>query len=52
MQHLWRSDFVADERACDVHISNVRRKVEDDPAHPRRLVTVRGVGYQLLPIVG
>jgi two-component system response regulator RegX3 len=51
MQHLWRSDFVADERACDVHVSNVRRKIEADPAHPRRLVTVRGVGYQLLPAV-
>jgi two-component system, OmpR family, response regulator RegX3 len=49
MQHLWRSNFVADERACDVHVSNVRRKIEVDPAHPRRLVTVRGVGYQLLP---
>jgi two-component system response regulator RegX3 len=51
MQHLWRSDFVADERACDVHVSNVRRKIEEDPAHPHRLVTVRGVGYQLLPAV-
>jgi DNA-binding response OmpR family regulator len=51
MQHLWRSNFVADERACDVHVSNVRRKIEVDPAHPRRLVTVRGVGYQLLPAV-
>jgi two-component system, OmpR family, response regulator RegX3 len=48
MQHLWQSDYVADQRACDVHVSNVRRKIEDDPANPRRLVTVRGAGYKLV----
>jgi DNA-binding response OmpR family regulator len=48
MQHLWKSEYVSDERACDVHVSNIRRKIEEDPSHPRRLVTVRGVGYQLL----
>jgi two-component system, OmpR family, response regulator RegX3 len=48
MQHLWASEYVSDERACDVHVSNIRRKIEEDPSHPRRLVTVRGVGYQLL----
>ena len=47
MRHLWDSEFVADQRACDVHVSNVRRKIEDDPSQPRRLVTVRGVGYKL-----
>jgi len=34
-----------DERAWDVHIKNLRRKIEDDPAQPRRIATVRGVGY-------
>jgi DNA-binding response OmpR family regulator len=48
MQHLWQSHYVADQRACDVHVSNVRRKIEDDPSNPRRLVTVRGVGYKLV----
>jgi len=47
MRHLWESDFVGDRRAIDVHISNLRRKLEADPRHPRRLVTVRGVGYKL-----
>jgi two-component system response regulator RegX3 len=47
MQHLWESAFVADQRACDVHISNIRRKIEEDPSRPRLLVTVRGVGYRL-----
>jgi two-component system, OmpR family, response regulator RegX3 len=49
ISHLWESDFVGDRRAIDVHISNLRRKLEADPRHPRRLVTVRGVGYKLEP---
>jgi len=49
MQHLWSSDHVGDEHACEVHISNLRRKIERDPAHPQRLVTVRGEGYKLVP---
>ncbi len=48
MEHLWDSSFVGDEHACDVHISNLRRKIERDPAHPDRLVTVRGFGYKLV----
>ena len=48
MQHLWQSEYVADARACDVHVANIRRKLEPDPAHPRRLQTVRGVGYRLV----
>jgi DNA-binding response OmpR family regulator len=49
MQHLWSSEHVGDEHACEVHISNLRRKIERDPAHPQRLVTVRGEGYKLVP---
>jgi len=50
VRHLWQSDFVGDRRAIDVHISNLRRKLEPDPRHPRRLVTARGVGYKLMPV--
>jgi DNA-binding response OmpR family regulator len=50
MQHLWESSYVGDRRACDIHISNLRRKVEDDVSDPKRIVTVRGVGYKLLPV--
>ena len=50
MQHLWDSDYVGDQRACDIHISNIRRKIEDDAALPKRLVTVRGIGYKLLAV--
>ena len=48
MQHLWASEHVGDEHACEVHISNLRRKIEKDPTQPERLVTVRGLGYKLL----
>ncbi len=49
MQHLWASEHVGDEHACEVHISNLRRKIERDPSQPVRLVTVRGFGYKLVP---
>ena len=49
MQHLWASEHVGDEHACEVHISNLRRKIERDPTEPQRLVTVRGLGYKLIP---
>jgi DNA-binding response OmpR family regulator len=48
MQHLWASEHVGDEHACEVHISNLRRKIERDPSQPERLVTVRGMGYKLV----
>jgi two-component system response regulator RegX3 len=50
MRQLWESPHVGDQRACDFHISNVRRKIERDPARPERLVTVRAVGYKLVPV--
>ena len=49
MQHLWASEHVGDEHACEVHISNLRRKIERDPSQPQRLLTVRGLGYRLVP---
>ncbi|HEY7148943.1 MAG TPA: response regulator transcription factor [Gaiellaceae bacterium] len=50
MQHLWDSVYVGDERACDIHISNLRRKLEADPTDPKRIVTVRGIGYKLAAV--
>ena len=41
--------FEAYERTADVHVKNLRRKIEPDPAHPRTILTVRGVGYRLNP---
>jgi DNA-binding response OmpR family regulator len=40
-------DFEGYERSVDAHIKNLRRKVEEDPTHPRYVETVRGVGYRL-----
>jgi len=45
---LGGSDAGGDRRAIDVHVSNLRRKLESGPPNPRRLVTVRGVGYMLI----
>jgi DNA-binding response OmpR family regulator len=40
-------EYDGDERVVDVHVRNLRRKIEDEPARPRRVETVRGVGYRL-----
>ena len=50
IRHLWEGDAGGDRRAIDVHVSNLRRKLEDDPRRPRRLVTQRGVGYKLVAV--
>lgn len=47
LNKVWGYDFAGDGRTVDVHVSWLRRKIEDDPTKPRRLVTVRGVGYKL-----
>jgi DNA-binding response OmpR family regulator len=46
LEKVWGYDYSGDTRTVDVHVSWLRRKVEDDPAYPRRLVTVRSVGYK------
>ncbi|MFC4997528.1 response regulator transcription factor [Dactylosporangium cerinum] len=46
LQRVWAYD-VGDERLVDVHVGRLRQKIEDDSRAPRRLVTVRGMGYKL-----
>jgi two-component system, OmpR family, response regulator RegX3 len=46
MEELWQTEFRGDVRACDVHISNLRQKVERDPQNPELVLTVRRVGYR------
>ena len=48
MERLWDSTHVGDEHTCEVHVSSLRRKIEADPAEPKRLLTVRGEGYVLV----
>jgi two-component system response regulator RegX3 len=45
--HLWQSEYVGEQSACKAHISNLRRKLEAEPARPKRILTVRGAGYAL-----
>jgi DNA-binding response OmpR family regulator len=48
MHRLWDSSHDADDHVCDVHVSNLRHKIERDPRNPERIVTVRGMGYKLV----
>jgi DNA-binding response OmpR family regulator len=47
LQALWGTAPVGDERAVDVHIHNIREKIEADPKNPVHVLTVRGYGYRL-----
>lgn len=46
IEQVWGHDYYGDERVVDVHIGRVRKKLEDDPAEPTLIVTVRGAGYR------
>ncbi len=46
LKELWGWDYFGDSRTVDVHIRWLREKIEPDPAHPVRIVTVRGAGYR------
>jgi two-component system response regulator RegX3 len=47
IDRVWGADYVGDTKTLDVHVKRLRAKVEPDPANPRYLVTVRGLGYKL-----
>lgn len=47
LRQVWGVDWVGDPRTLDVHVRWLREKLETDPAHPRLIVTARGVGYRL-----
>ena len=44
---IWETDYLGDTRSLDVHISWLRKAVEDDPRHPEYIKTERGIGYRL-----
>lgn len=48
LSELWEETPVGDERAIDVHIHNMREKLERDPKEPEYILTVRGFGYRLI----
>ncbi len=47
INRVWGPDWFGDEHVIDVHLSNLRRKLGDDPKNPRFVRTVRGVGFKL-----
>lgn len=49
LREVWGYDYPMGTRTVDVHISWLRQKIEEDPALPRRIHTVRGHGYRLMP---
>jgi two-component system response regulator RegX3 len=46
IDRIWGADYVGDTKTLDVHIKRLRTKLEPDPASPRYLITVRGLGYK------
>ncbi len=46
IDRVWGADYVGDTKTLDVHIKRLRAKVEPDPSEPRRIVTIRGLGYK------
>jgi two-component system response regulator RegX3 len=46
IDRVWGPNYFGDTKTLDVHVKRLRAKIEDDPAHPERIVTVRGVGYR------
>ena len=46
IDRVWGSDYVGDTKTLDVHVKRLRAKIEDDPANPVHIVTVRGLGYK------
>ncbi len=46
LDSVWGNDWIGDPRTLDVHVRWLRQKLEDDPALPRYLLTVRGLGYR------
>jgi DNA-binding response OmpR family regulator len=46
LERVWGWEYIGDSRTVDVHVRWLRQKIEKDPAHPQRIITVRGGGYR------
>ncbi|MHA6525748.1 response regulator [Tessaracoccus sp. G1721] len=49
IEAVWGPSWVGDDHVVDVHVANLRKKLDDPPAEPRFILTVRGVGYRMGP---
>lgn len=47
IDRVWGSHYIGDTKTLDVHVKRLRARIEDDPSHPQRITTVRGLGYKL-----
>ncbi len=50
LDRIWGLNYIGDTKTLDVHVKRIRSKIEEDPAHPSALVTVRGLGYKLVSV--
>lgn len=46
IDRVWGTDYVGDTKTLDVHIKRLRAKIEDEPSDPKRIITIRGLGYK------
>jgi DNA-binding response OmpR family regulator len=49
LHQVWGAEYIGEPQVVYVHIRWLREKIETNPNHPERIVTVRGVGYKLIP---
>jgi DNA-binding response OmpR family regulator len=49
LERVWGYEYLGDSRLVDAHVRRLRLKIENQPDHPRLIVTVRGIGYRLVP---
>ncbi|MFT0848378.1 response regulator transcription factor [Actinomycetaceae bacterium L2_0104] len=48
LDRIWGLNYIGDTKTLDVHVKRIRSKIEEDPSHPKALITVRGLGYKLV----
>ncbi|WP_010289498.1 response regulator transcription factor [Kurthia massiliensis] len=48
-EQVWQEAYLGEDNTVMVHIRKLRQKIEDDPSHPTRIITVRGLGYKFVP---
>jgi DNA-binding response OmpR family regulator len=48
LERVWGESYFGGDHVVDVHVANLRKKIEDDPSNPRYVQTVRGVGYRFV----
>ena len=48
MIKVWGYSFVGNSKTLDVHVQRIRERIEENPKKPKRLMTIRGMGYKLI----